>query len=122
LRLLAPRETAGAAATTRKTIELIVMETPDLVGMYNAGGEHEDAAAVIGDMGLRGRVTIIGHGFSAPCRRLLQCGALDAVIGVNTVPMVSAAARFLLAHRTGEPLPDAGAAVGVEIMFRDNLL
>ncbi len=121
LRLLAPRETAGAEPATRRTVELIAMDTPDLVGIYSAAGDHEDAASVIGDMGLRSRVTIIGHGSGPPCRRLLQCGALDAVIGVDIVKIISQAARFLLALRTGEPLPDAEVSVGAEIYLRDNL-
>lgn len=120
LRLLAPRETAGAHPATRKTVELIAMEAPDLVGIYSAAGEHEDVAAVVADMGLRGRVSVIGHGDSPSCRRLLQCGALDAVVGVDLLRAVSSAARFHLAVQTAEPLPEAGTGTGIEIYLRDN--
>ena len=118
---LATIETHGSAAALRQIVGDSFRNHGNIAGVYLLGSGHRALQSVLAELGLTGRLVVIGHELTAHTRAALTAGQLDAVITQNVGHVVRSALRILRAKvdRTGI---DAGQErLRIEIILRENL-
>ena len=99
----------------------LLLEHPDLIGLYNAGAGNDGIAEVL-EASPRGKdIVWIAHELTANNRRFLINGLADAIINQDPGHEARSAARVLLAHCLGERIIDDQERIRIEIFVRDNL-
>lgn len=87
---------------------------PDLCGIYNVGGSSEGIGMALRQAGQVGAVRLIGHGYGAGTRRMLEDGTMMAVLTQRTQTLLEVLADQLHSTKPPQPLP-------MQILFPTNL-
>ncbi len=114
-------ETHGSADTLRQVVTELIRNTDGLRGIYLLGSGHRALAAVLRDLRLLGRLTLIGHELTPHTRRALEVGQLDAVITQNVGHLARSALRVLRAKADRDVIDEAQEQLRIEIVIRENL-
>jgi LacI family transcriptional regulator len=102
------------------TAQLLV-EHPDVIGLYNVGGGTRGIVSGLETAG-RGRdVVFIAHELTDPSRRALIRGTIDAIINQDPGHEVRSAVRVLMAKADNLPLIESQERIRIDIFLRDNL-
>ncbi len=99
----------------------LIVDHPDLVGVYNVGAGTPGVAKAIADAGRETNLVFIAHDLTPFTRRGLLRGALDAVIVQDPGHEARSAIRVLLALARNEPILAEQEKIRIDIVMRDNL-
>lgn len=121
LTVLPTLETHGADSTLRAVVTEALRHAPDVRGIYLMGAGHRALAATLADLGLTGRVVIIGHELTPHTRQALLSGHIDAVITQNMGHLARSALRVLRARADHAAIDAAQEQLRIEIVIRENL-
>lgn len=114
-------ETHGSPATLREVVGTMLVQTPDVAGIYILGSGHRALASTLSEFGLLGRVVVIGHELTAHTRHALELGHMDAVITQNLGHLARSALRVLRAKADRLPIDESQETLRIEIVIRENL-
>ena len=114
-------ETHGSADILRQAVGESFRNFPGIGGIYLLGSGHRALQQVLSDLGLTGRVVIIGHELTPNTRAALEAGQLDAVITQNVGHLVRSALRVLRAKVDRVPIDEGQEQLRIEIVIRENL-
>lgn len=94
---------------------------PQVTGVYVAIGALEQAAKAVIDSGLQGKVTLIGHDFSAEIYRYLCAGAITATVGLEPYNQGYYAVKLLHNYlKTQIPPTHSSFYCKLEAIFQSN--
>jgi LacI family transcriptional regulator len=110
------QDDANEALTAR-----LLVDHPDLVGLYNVGAGTPGIVKALADSGREADVVFVAHDLTPVTRRGLLRGALDAVIVQDPGHEARSAIRILLSLARREPILAEQEKIRVEIVMRDNL-
>lgn len=102
----------------RHTISLLVQH-PDLVGIYNVGGSSDGIARALREQGKSQDVVFIGHGLTPDTRRLLIEGSMDAVINSDPDAIIETVLKLL--EKPKEDTVPGPAPMKMDTIFRENI-
>ncbi len=114
-------ETHGSSETLARVVQEMAANAPGLRGVYVLGSGLRALTAVLGDLGLLGRIVMIGHELTPHARASLLAGHLDAVITQNVGHLARSALRVLRAKADRAPIDEAQEQLRIEIIIRENL-
>ena len=121
LGVLSPVEGSDNDAESEALMARLMVDHPDLIGVYNVGAGVPGVAKAITDAGRESTMTFIGHDLSTVTRRCLLRGVMDAVIAQDPGHETRSAMRVLLSLIRGEPILAEQEKIGIDIIMRDNL-
>ncbi len=121
LTVMAPVEGRDDPGMTRVVTGRLLLDHPDLVGIYSVGAGNRGIVEAIEGAGLSSKVVWIAHELTVFTRRFLLHGILDAVIAQNPGHEARSAGRILLARCTGEQIMPDQERIGIDIYIRDNI-
>jgi len=107
-------------ANERLTMKLLI-DHPDLAGVYNVGAGTPGVVKAITDAGRETSLVFVAHDLTAFTRRALLRGGMDAVISQNPGHEARSAVRVLLSLVRSERLLVEQEKIRIEIVMRDNL-
>ncbi|NJR20059.1 MAG: LacI family DNA-binding transcriptional regulator [Hyphomonadaceae bacterium] len=107
----------NSSSQTRK----LLLETPDLVGIYNTGGATQGIADVIRYEGKQEEVVFIAHELTNVTRGYLFDRAIDVLINQDIRTEIFNAVELLLRHKRKEALHVHGPQPRVEIYLSENV-
>lgn len=87
---------------------------PNLCGIYNVGGSSEGIGMALERVGKARQIKLIGHGYGADTRRLLESGTMMAVLTQRTQTLLEVLMDQLHSDNPPQSLP-------MQIMFPTNL-
>ena len=114
-------ETHGSAETLRQIVTETFRNFDGIGGIYVLGSGHRALAAVMRELGLLGRIVIIGHELTPYTRQALGLGQIDAVITQNVGHLARSALRVLRAKADRLPIDEGQEQIRIEIVIRENL-
>ena len=114
-------ETHGSGNVLRQVVQEAVASAPDLGAVYLLGSGHRALQQVLADLGLAGRLVIIGHELTSHTRAALRAGFVDAIITQNVGHVARSALRVLRAKIDRTPIDASQERLRVEILIRENL-
>jgi LacI family transcriptional regulator len=114
-------ESHGSPETLRRVVGAMVAEFPDVGGIYLLGSGHRALTQVLDDLGVAGRLVVIGHELTPHARDALIAGKMDAVITQNVGHLVRSALRVLRAKIDRSPIDAGQEQLRIEIVLRENL-
>jgi LacI family transcriptional regulator len=114
-------ETHGSAATLRQVVREMLHHAPGVRGIYSLGSGHRALASTLSELGLLGRLVVIGHELTPHTRAALMAGHIDAVIAQNVGHLARSTLRVLRAKADGMPFDEAQERLRIEIVIRENL-
>jgi LacI family transcriptional regulator len=120
LRLLGPAEGFDDDAATEAAV-LKLLESEDLVGIYNAGAGNAGLVSALGKTHRAGNIRVVAHELTDTTRDALLAGTLDVVLDQNPDGEIRAA---IAAARQVALSPDAeihSDPIEIGIFLRDNL-
>ena len=120
LRLLGPAEGFDDDAATEAAV-LKLLESEDLVGIYNAGAGNAGLVSALGKTHRAGNIRVVAHEVTDTTRDALLAGTLDVVLDQNPDGEIRAA---ITAARQVALSPDAeihSDPIEIGIFLRDNL-
>jgi len=94
---------------------------PDLGGVYNIGAGNRGIARALEESGRAREIVFIGHELTEHSRRFLLSGVMDAVIDQHPRLEAREAISALARAARGQPIDRRGLAVGMQVIFRDNI-
>ncbi|HWU18627.1 MAG TPA: LacI family DNA-binding transcriptional regulator [Devosia sp.] len=119
--LVGPLEGHDETSETASIVTALLVEHPDLCGLYNLGAGNAGLVEALDASGRAGAIRVIAHELTAATRQGLTSDAIDVVLDQNPdgeIREAIAAARALALGGNG-PLSDAAIEIG--IFLRDNL-
>lgn len=119
--VLPTSESHGSADLLRQVVAEVLGQVPDVGGLYLLGSGHRALTQVIDDLGLAGRMVVIGHELTPHARGALLAGKMDAVITQNVGHLVRSALRVLRAKTDNTPIDAGQEQLRIEIVMRENL-
>ncbi|MBC2834017.1 substrate-binding domain-containing protein [Paragemmobacter straminiformis] len=90
-------------------------------GVYLLGSGHRALTAALGEMGLLGKVVVIGHELTRHSRAALTAGQLHAVIAQNPGHLARSTLRVLRAKADRAPIDEGQEQLRIEIVLHENL-
>lgn len=114
-------ETHGSGETLRQVVRETVASATNLGAVYLLGSGHRALQQVLADLGLAGRLVIIGHELTPHTRAALRAGFLDAIITQNLGHVARSALRVLRAKIDRTPIDESQERLRIEILIRENL-
>ena len=114
-------ESHGSPDLLRQVVSEILLQCPNVGGIYLLGSGHRALTQAIGDLGLAGKLVVIGHELTPHAREALICGKMDAVITQNVGHLVRSAVRVLRAKTDKSPIDAGQEQLRIEIVLRENL-
>jgi LacI family transcriptional regulator len=99
----------------------LLIDYPDLAGVYVAGAGAQGVGKAITDAGRESTLVFLAHDLTTFTRRALLRGGLDAVICQDPGHEARSALRVLLALVREEALLVEQEKIRIEIVMRDNL-
>ncbi len=99
----------------------LLVQYPDLVGIYNVGAGNRGVADALEASGRAKAVIFIGHELTQHSRRFLLRGLMDVVINQDAGHEARSAGRILLAHCLNQPILVDQERIRIDIFVRDNL-
>jgi LacI family transcriptional regulator len=121
LQVLQTLETHGRGVELREVLRTALAHAGDVRGVYLLGAGHRALSEGLRDMGLAGRLTVIGHELTPHARAALEAGTMDAVIMQNVGHVVRSALRVLRAMTDRVPIDEGQEQIRIEIVMRENL-
>lgn len=94
---------------------------PNLGGVYNIGAGNRGIARALEESGRAREIVFIGHELTEHSRRFLLSGVMDAVIDQHPRLEAREAIRALARAARGQPIDRRDLAVGMQVIFRDNI-
>jgi LacI family transcriptional regulator len=113
-------ETHGSPGLMRRILREVLQAGP-IDGIYILGSGLRALTEAVSELGLAGRVTIIGHELTPHARGALMDGSIDAIITQNVGHLVRSALRVLRAQIDGTPMDAGQEQIRIEIVIRENL-
>lgn len=114
-------ESHGSPETLRRVVGVMAAQIPDVGGIYLLGSGHRALTQAIDDLGMAGRLVVIGHELTPHAREALLAGKMDAVITQNVGHLVRSALRVLRAKIDRSPIDAGQEQLRIEIVLRENL-
>lgn len=114
-------ETHGSADLLNSVVQEMVLQFPDVAGIYLLGSGHRALTLAIDGLDLAGRLVVIGHELTPHARDALVAGKMDAVITQNVGHLVRSALRVLRAKIDKSPIDVGQEQLRIEIIMRENL-
>ena len=114
-------ESHGSADLLRQVVGELLGQVVGVGGIYLLGSGHRALTQVIDDLGLSGRLVVIGHELTPHARDALMAGKMDAVITQNVGHLVRSAMRVLRAKTDKTPIDAGQEQLRIEIVMRENL-
>jgi LacI family transcriptional regulator len=99
----------------------LLVQYPDLVGIYNVGAGNRGVATALEASGRARNVIFIGHELTQHSRKYLLSGVMDVVINQDAGHEARSAGRILLAHCLNQPILADQERIRIDIFVRDNL-
>lgn len=90
-------------------------------GIYLLGSGHRMLTRTLHELGIAGKVVLIGHELTPHAREALLAGTMDAVITQNVGHVVRSALRLLKARTDRLPIDPGQEQVRIEIVLAENL-
>lgn len=90
-------------------------------GIYLLGSGHRMLTRTLQELGIAGKVVLIGHELTPHARETLLAGTMDAVITQNVGHVVRSALRLLKARTDRLPIDPGQEQVRIEIVLAENL-
>jgi LacI family transcriptional regulator len=119
--ILAPVEGSDHDGESETLMARLMVDHPDLIGVYNVGAGVPGVAKAITDAGRESTMTFIGHDLSSVTRKCLIRGVMDAVVAQDPGHETRSAMRVLLSLMRGEPILAEQEKIRIDIVMRDNL-
>ena len=114
-------ETHGAPAILRQVVAEMLSGVGEVGGIYLVGTGHRALATALSELGLLGRVVIIGHELTPHTRAALKSGWLDAVIVQNVGHIARSTLRVLRAKADRVPIDESQETLRIEVILRENI-
>jgi LacI family transcriptional regulator len=114
-------ETHGSATALTQIVTEMLANAPAVRGIYAMGGSHRALTQTLADMGLSGKLTVIGHELTPHARTALEAGEISAVITQNLGHLARSTLRVLRAKADHVPFDEAQEQIRIEIVIRENL-
>ena len=121
LEVLQTLEAHGSPDLLRRAVFEMSRHAPRLRGIYVLGSGHRVLGAALADLGLEGRVVVIGHEMTPHTRAALQAGTIDALVTQNTGHLARSALRVLRAKIDRVPIDEGQEQIRIDIVLRENL-
>ena len=121
IEVLQTLETHGRGREMSGVLREALAHSADVRGIYLLGAGHRALSDALAEMGLTGRLTVIGHELTAQARSALESGTMDAIIMQNPGHVVRSALRVLRAISDRTPIDEAQEQIRIEIVMRENL-
>jgi LacI family transcriptional regulator len=121
LEVLQTLEAHGSPDILRRAVFEMSRHAPRLRGIYVLGSGHRVLGAALADLGLAGRVVVIGHEMTPHTRTALQTGTIDALVTQNTGHLARSALRVLRAKIDRVPIDEGQEQIRIDIVLRENL-
>jgi LacI family transcriptional regulator len=99
----------------------LLVQYPDLVGIYNIGAGTRGVADALEASGRAQDVIFIGHELTQHSRRFLLRGVMDVVINQDAGHEARSAGRILLARCLNQAILADQERIRIDIFVRDNL-
>ena len=114
-------ESHGSPDLLRRVVGEMLKQFSGVGGIYLLGSGHRALTQVIDDLGLTGRLVVIGHELTPHVRDALIAGKMAAVITQNVGHLVRSALRVLRAKTDKTPIDAGQEQLRIEIVLRENL-
>jgi LacI family transcriptional regulator len=114
-------ESHGSPDLLHRVVGEMLTQFSGVGGIYLLGSGHRALTQVIDDLGLTGRLVVIGHELTPHARDALIAGKMDAVITQNVGHLVRSALRVLRAKTDRSPIDAGQEQLRIEIVMRENL-
>jgi LacI family transcriptional regulator len=114
-------ESHGSPDQLRRVVSEMLTQFPGVGGIYLLGSGHRALTQAIDDLGLAGRLVVIGHELTPHAREALIAGKMDAVITQNVGHLIRSALRVLRAKTDKSPIDAGQEQLRIEIVMRENL-
>ncbi len=121
LEVLQTLEAHGSPDLLRRAVFEMSRHADRLRGIYVLGSGHRVLGAALADLGLAGRVAVIGHEMTPHTRGALQTGTIDALVTQNTGHLARSALRVLRAKIDRVPIDEGQEQIRIDIVLRENL-
>ncbi|MBV8793799.1 MAG: LacI family DNA-binding transcriptional regulator [Hyphomicrobiales bacterium] len=121
LDILSPVEGSDHDGESEALMARLMIDHPNLMGVYNVGAGVPGVAKAIADAGREQTMTFIGHDLSSITRKCLIRGVMDAVVAQDAGHETRSALRVLLSLMRGEPILAEQEKINIDIIMRDNL-
>lgn len=114
-------ESHGSADLLNRAVTETLSNFPSVGGIYLLGSGHGALIQLLDDLGLSGRMVVIGHELTPHARDALLTGKMDAVITQNVGHLIRSALRVLHAKVDKLPIHAGQEQLRIEIVMRENL-
>ena len=114
-------ESHGSPDLLRQVVGEMLGQFSGVGGIYLLGSGHRALTRAVDDLGLAGRLVVIGHELTPHARDALIEGKMDAVITQNVGHLVRSALRVLRAKTDKSPIDAGQEQLRIEIVLRENL-
>lgn len=114
-------ESHGSPDLLRQVVGEMLGQFSGVGGVYLLGSGHRALTQAIDDLGLAGRLVVIGHELTPHARDALMAGKMDAVITQNVGHLVRSALRVLRAKTDKTPIDAGQEQLRIEVVLRENL-
>ena len=121
VRLVGPEEGQDESAATARLVARLLVEHPDLAGLYNLGAGNAGLVAALENSGQAGRLRVVAHELTASTRAGLESGAVDVVLDQNPDGEIREAIRAARALVLGAVREAQTDPIEIGIFLRDNL-
>jgi LacI family transcriptional regulator len=121
LAILPVRESRDDLERIEEMTQQMLVEHPDLIGIYNVGGGTRGIVAGLEVAGRAKDIVFVAHEVTDPSRRALIRGSIDAIINQDAGHEVRSAVRVLMAKADKVPLIESQELIRIDIFMRDNL-
>ena len=105
----------------REVTARLLVQHPDLVGIYNIGAGTRGVAEALEASGRAQDVIFVGHELTQHSRRFLLKRVMDVVINQDAGHEARSACRILLARCLNQPILADQERIRIDIFVRDNL-
>ncbi|MEO6299180.1 MAG: LacI family DNA-binding transcriptional regulator [Paracoccaceae bacterium] len=114
-------ETHGSATILRQVVAEMLSSVGEVGGIYLLGTGHRALATALSELGLLGRVVIIGHELTPHTKAALKSGWLDAVIVQNVGHIARSTLRVLRAKVDRMPIDESQETLRIEVIISENI-
>ena len=121
LTALPPREARDDWRKVRAATLKLIEETPNLIGLYNAGAGNRGAIMALEEAGRARDVVFVAHELTPHSRAALVAGTIDAVINQDAGHEVRSAVRVLTASVDRMPIVPEQERIRIDVFLPHNL-
>ena len=121
LQILPVRESRDNMERSEELARQLLIEHPDLLGIYNVGGGTAGIVAALDASSRPKDLVFIAHEITDGSRRALIRGTIDVIINQDAGHEVRSAVRVLMAKADNMPLIEDQERIRIDIFMRDNL-